>query len=989
MTDQNPSHSIKPRNCDEASKAVLGAPLMRLHASGAEEHEDDFAEFAQALRDSGQTVLVEELDKDEQLGSFLRAVISLSPYLRTLCKQFPEVVGACRTTTFSAALDGSLLSMNLEGEDLLDEKQVMCRLRTAKRHVALICGLADLGGWWGSDDIGKLISDTADHALKTVVKHLLLKAHYAGKIALPDVSEPVVGSGYCVLAMGKHGAGELNYSSDIDLIVFFDPVAPAVIDRDDSVAMFGRLTRALVKIMQDWTEDGYVFRTDLRLRPDPGSMPVAIPVDLAMHYYESRGQNWERAALIKARAVAGDMEVGERILDELKPFIWRRYLDYAAIADVHSIKRQIQAHKGYTALHVPGHNVKLGRGGIREIEFFVQTQQLIAGGREPDLRGRGTLQMLDMLVEKSWVDEKVSVELKESYLYLRDVEHRLQMINDAQTHTIPEDDDGLLKIAQMCGFETSSEFEAATAQHLNRVEAHYADLFAQEPELTAKLGNLSFTGDDDDPGTLETLGQLGFDRPSAMIAVIRGWHFGRYRAMQSVDARERLTELTPLLLGCFADTGKPDDALIAFDEFLKGLPAGFQLFNLLKANPDLLNLLVLVLGAAPRLAAIITRKPHVFDGLLEPGFFNADISDDVLRDRLANALSSTLNYEDGLDRARQFAAEQRFLIGIRVLSGALPIGQAGQAYATLADVMVQAMLDFVRAEFESRHGKIGGANLAVVGMGNLGTRELTAGSDLDLIALYEFDEENDTSDGERPLHASQYFGRLTQRLIAAMSAPTAEGVIYELDFRLRPSGNSGPLATTLMSFSRYQKNEAWTWERLAMTRARAIAGEPEFLNRVQGEVRASITGDTRARAVPKEIIDMRFLMDKERPPKSIWDVKLAQGGLVDLEFLAQWAILLGEAPPGSTTREVLAAITFGEAAADDLVEAYDFFVTILQISRICLTETVDPENAPAGLLEILLRVLNMPDIRSAEVELKRFQEMVRRSFKAALVDQPS
>ena len=470
-----------------------------------------------------------------------------------------------------------------------------------------------------------------------------------------------------------------------------------------------------------------------------------------------------------------------------------------------------------------------------------------------------------------------------------------------------------------------------------------------------------------------------------MIAIIRGWHFGRYRAMQSVDARERLTEITPSLLDCFSETGNPDDALLAFDEFLKGLPAGFQLFNLLKANPHLLKLLVMVLGAAPRLAAIITRRPHVFDGLLEPGFFNAEISADVLSGRLANALSSARDYEDGLDRARQFAAEQRFLIGIRVLSDTLPPVQAGRTFAVLADVMVQSMLDFVREEFERRHGKVGNARLAIVGMGNLGTQELTAGSDLDLIALYEFDEASDTSDGERPLHASQYFARLTQRLIAAMSAPTAEGVIYELDFRLRPSGNSGPLATTLQSFCRYQKEEAWAWERLALTRARAVAGDPAFMQLVQAEIKDLITAKEGTSKDREDVRKMRILMDEERPAKSNWDVKLAKGGLVDLEFIAQWAVLSGDARAGGSTKDVLEALAEDrKATGEHLVEAHELYTKILQISRICLADIYEPSTAPAGLTEQLLRDLDMPDIKHVEAELSRLQKLTRAAFDAVL-----
>ena len=441
--------------------------------------------------------------------------------------------------------------------------------------------------------------------------------------------------------MGKLGAHELNFSSDIDLIVFFDPDAPAIIDPIDATDLFARLTRRLVRILQDRTEHGYVFRTDLRLRPDPGSTPLAIPVEAALNYYEGRGQNWERAAMIKARPVAGDIEAGEAFLKELQPYVWRKYMDYAAIADVHSIKRQIHAHKGHGEIAVKGHNVKLGRGGIREIEFFVQTQQLIAGGRFPELRGRETVPMLGQLASRGWITAEARDALTRQYWFLRRVEHAIQMVADEQTHTLPEDDEGLERIARMLGFaDAATHSRRRSAHRCMQVERHYAALFETAPELSSGIGNLVFTGDVDDPDTLETLAGLGFQRPSDICRVIRGWHFGRYRATQSAEARERLTELTPALLEAFGQTRRADEALIRFDEFLAGLPAGIQLFSLLQSNPALLKLLATIMGAAPRLAAIITRRPHVFDGLLDPALLSELPNRAYLSARLAAFLES-------------------------------------------------------------------------------------------------------------------------------------------------------------------------------------------------------------------------------------------------------------------------------------------------------------------------------------------------------------
>ncbi len=914
------------------------------------------------------------------VDSFLASVFDLSPYLFDLACKHQETVAHC-CQSFTAARDAALNEADLTGEALLDQNSVMQSLRHMKQRIALVCGLADLGGWWSCNRVTETLAETADKALQTTVRHLLLAYHASGKLRLPNEEVPEEGCGYAVFAMGKHGAMELNYSSDTDLIVFFDPNAPAVVDPVESVALFARFTKSLIKIMQERTSDGYVFRTDLRLRPDPGSMPLAVPIGAALAYYESRGQNWERAALIKARLVAGDTETGDLILRELTPFVWRRYLDYAAIADIHSIKRQIQAHKGYTGLNVAGHNVKLGRGGIREIEFFVQTQQLIAGGRLPALRGRKTLEMLTALVEHGWIEQAVCDDLTAAYHYLRDVEHRIQMVADEQTHIVPSDEEGLKRLAGMCGFRNVDAFTKATQHHLTLVETHYADLFADAPTLSGGLGNLSFTGDDDDPGTLETLAGLGYERPSSIIALVRGWHFGRYRAMQTVEAREHLTELTPVLLQAFAKGGRPDETATAFDGFLKGLPAGFQLLSLLRANPEILSLLALVLSAAPRLADTITRRSHVFDSLLEPGFFE-DLPDaERLADSLARSLRQASGYEDGLDRARIFAAEQKFLIGIRLLSFAVPLGRAGEAYSLLADVTLTAMVEWVHQEFQKRHGVVAGGAFAVVGMGNLGTRELTAASDLDLIMLYEHDNEHDESDGEKPLHVTQYYARLTQRLIAAMSAPTAEGTIYELDFRLRPSGNSGPLATSLRSFKKYQHENAWTWERMALTRARVVCADGEFGERVR-EVIDEIVAEPRSEArTAADILEMRMLMDQERPPVHAWDVKLQKGGLIDIEFLAQWSVLTGVSPKAGTTREVVSSLEAGLQNSDvNLRVAFDAFSNVAQLLRLCLDQSVSPEDWPRGLIDLILKEMDLPDIGAALATLTGMQKQVRGLF---------
>ncbi|MCJ8308656.1 MAG: bifunctional [glutamine synthetase] adenylyltransferase/[glutamine synthetase]-adenylyl-L-tyrosine phosphorylase [Hyphomicrobiales bacterium] len=978
---------IKPHLSEDISGARLVDPPLGLTPVDAKASARLWEDWVQKARDKGQGGFVDVISGDVPLSGFLQAAFELSPYLRDLANKHPDTVAQCHNEGFDAALQDCLAAFDEAGYHAQDEAALSTSLRIAKRKAALICGLADLGGWWSWRQVSQAISDTADHAVQATVRHLLHNAHMSGKLQLPDPDHPDVGSGYFVLAMGKHGAVELNFSSDIDLIVLFEPNAEAVVDPDESVKLFVRLTRSLVRILQERTADGYVFRTDLRLRPDPGSMPLAIPVPIALNYYESRGQNWERAALIKARTVAGDVAAGDRFLHELTPFIWRRYLDYAAIADVHSIKRQIQTHRGYNEVAVPGHNVKLGRGGIREIEFFVQTQQLIAGGRNPVLRERRTLEMLQLLVAHSWIDAPVAEDLAASYAFLRDVEHRLQIVADDQVHTLPEDKGELKHIAHLCGV-TPKTFATRLVAHLEQVESHYAALFASGDQLSTEFGNLSFTGDDDDPGTIESLQSMGFEEPARVIKIIKGWHYGRHPVVQSATAREQLTALTPALLKAFVVTEQADETLWAFDTFLQGLPSGVQLFSVLQANAKLLDLLALVLSAAPRLAQIITRRPHVFDGVLEPGFFDIKPSVEHWKQALDRSLDQARDYEDGLDRVRIFAAEQRFHIGIRLISGAATPLEAGEMFSLLAETLLVAMANWVERVFVEEHGRVPGADYAIVAMGNLGTHELTAGSDLDVMLIYEYPQDTDESDGRRPLHASQYYGRFTQRLIAAMNAPTAQGVVYELDFRLRPNGAAGPLATSLMALQRHYREEAWTWEKLALTRARVLGEESPFADKVASVIRESITQNCDVPTMAKDILEMRALMDKERPAKSTWDVKLAKGGLIDIEFLTQAEILFSRVERGRTIAETLQELSAAELQNDNVTlhDTHANYLGVIQVLRLCLDGETHPQEGPRAMVDLLLRQLDLPDLKSAEAFLKDSQRAVRQVFMERLKD---
>ncbi|MFP5075711.1 bifunctional [glutamine synthetase] adenylyltransferase/[glutamine synthetase]-adenylyl-L-tyrosine phosphorylase [Rhizobium sp. YIM 134829] len=985
---ERPAPESRPPH-DEAARlgALARNPIMPMSKAEAKAGLADLRALAREA-----PALAPFLEDAAAVRDFLVAAFSLSPYLRDAAALRPAVLAELLATPLNVFLEARIASARnaWQGEGVSDG-EIMTRLRRAKREMALALALADLARLSDAKASARDLSRFAGAAVSAVVDHLLLGAHKAGQIHLADERRPSAGSGVIVLGMGKLGAGELNFSSDIDLVVFYEPQAAGFADPSDAPEIFARLLRRLIRILQERTGDGYVFRTDLRLRPDPGATPLAIPVEAALIYYEGRGQNWERAAFIKAQPVAGDLEAGAGFLRELRPFVFRKYLDYAAIADIHSIKRQIHAHKGHGEIAVKGHNVKLGRGGIREIEFFVQTQQLIAGGRTPSLRGRETEAMLAELAREGWIDGQTRDELTAAYWFLRDVEHRIQMVHDEQSHVLPTSEAELKRIALMMGFADARSFSEALSKVLRRVERRYAQLFEREASLTTESGNLVFTGQSDDPDTLETLRRLGYERPEDISRVLRTWHNGRYRATQSVEARERLTELTPALLKVFGESRRADEALLRFDGFLRQLPAGIQLFSLLGNNPGLLSLLVTIMSSAPRLAEIVAARPHVFDGLLDRRLLAERPERAALAARLVDFLAPARHYEDRLDRLRIFAAEQRFLLGIRLLTGVLDGEASGEALTDLADLVIAAALEAVEAEMVAAHGVIPGGRLALIAMGKAGSRELTAGSDIDLILIYDHDDEQVESDGPRPLDPTRYYARLTQRLIAALSAPTAEGVLYAVDMRLRPSGNKGPVATRMPAFARYQQEEAWTWEHLALTRARAIAGDAGLMAEATAVFAAILSAPRDPRQTAKDVAEMRALIDKEKAPDGAWDLKLIPGGLVDLEFSAQFMMLMAAgrgiaAPPsGTPTRAVLAQLGpqfLSPEDAETLTHALHLMTALSQVLRLCLDDPFEPEEAPAGLIDLLCRAGDAPDMKVLEAELRGLGKSVRRIFTA-------
>ncbi len=867
----------------------------------------------------------------------LAAIFGNSPFLTGVAAREWEFLTELVQHGADAVFDEIIADMRTASIDGENQAGLMRRLRIARRRVALLAAVADFAGAWDLERQMQGLTQFAEAAIDAALRHLLraVQGTPFPADARPDES------GLIVLGMGKLGGGELNYSSDIDLILLYDPalattMAPAV-ERDVLHGFFNRLARELVRILDERTGDGYVFRTDLRLRPDPRSTPLVMSVAAALGYYESVGQNWERAALIKARPVAGDRIAGAGFLAELQPYIWRRHLDFAAIADIHSIKRQIQAHRGGGRIAINGHDIKVGRGGIREIEFFAQTQQLIWGGRRRDLRVGTTCEALRRLAAAGRIDAEAAATLIDSYRFLRRVEHRLQMVDDAQTHRLPPNAEGIARLAVFLGYATPEAFTAEMVGVLTLVERHYAELFEEAPSL-AGPGNLVFTGADDDPATLATLSQMGFAEPSAVAGMVRDWHHGRMRATRSQRAREILTELVPELLRIFGATAQPDAALSRFDEFLSRLPAGVQLFSLFHANPGLLRLVADVMAEAPLLAESLARRPALLEAVLGADFFAVPPDRVGLAADLDNVLAGARHFEETLDLLRRWANERRFQVGIQLLHRTLDGAAAGVVLADIAEAVLTALVPPVAADFIRQHGAVPGGEFAVLTMGRLGSREMTLASDLDLILIYDAppgtDGGSDASGGPRPLAISTYYARLTQRLIAALTAPTAEGRLYEVDMRLRPSGASGPIASRLDAFARYQREAAWTWEHMALTRARPVAGDRALGTRIETAIAEALTIPRDPARLVADVAEMRERVAGEHPHPAPWDLRNRRGGLVDLEFIAQY-LMLREAShaPRVLRRDTSAALAALHEAGALPPQAFQVLADALNLLR--------------------------------------------------------
>ena len=908
----------------------------------------------------------------------LAPAFAASPYLAGLARRWPDRLRLTLEATPEDRL-AAILSATTGLDGGADEAKAPLRWLKAELH--LLTALADLGGVWDLDAVTDALSRFADASAQAALRAVAHDQRERGKLvsAADDPRGPI--PGLFGLAMGKHGAFELNYSSDIDISLFWEPEAleSALAEGVEPQKFCDRAAHALASLMQERTGDGYVFRFDLRLRPDPASTPPVVAAPMALAYYESVGQNWERAAFIKARPVIGDLAAGTHFLKALRPFIWRRSLDYPAILDIQSIKRQIHVHKTGEGMEAAGANLKLGRGGIREIEFFAQTQQLILGGRDPGLRSPRTVDALAALRDAGHVTPEACAGLTAAYIELRGLEHRVQMLDDEQTHILPADPVRRAMVAALAGEGDRAAFDHRVETLLVGVNRTYGELFEGEEALSSPYGSLVFTGVENDPETLATLGRMGFTEPAGVADTIRSWHHGRIPATRSARGRELFTRLAPRLLTALADTGAADAAFRRFAVFFAGLNSGVQVQALFLAQSKLFELVVGVMAFAPRLARTLGRYPAALDSMLDARFGRAIDEDSGLVAQMQADAAAAPDFETALDIARRVHREQMFRIGIQTLTGRAGPEAAGRAYTALADAVMAALAPAAMAEAVRQGGTLPGGAVAVVALGKAGSREMTASSDLDLMTVYDAPAEA-ASDG-KGWAAGVFYSRFTQRLIAALSAHTAEGGLYEVDMRLRPGAAKGPVSLRLSAVEDYYATEADTWEFMALTRARIVwTDDPAFGARAAASLEAILRRPRPGVDVVADARRMRELMARERPGQGAWDLKLAPGGQVDAEFVAQVRQLTAAATGGPLTVSTL------EALADEpaLAEAWRLQQALSQILGAAFDERPDPDQEPEGFRKRLAEAADMADFETLKARLAEVRIAARAAFESAL-----
>jgi [glutamine synthetase] adenylyltransferase / [glutamine synthetase]-adenylyl-L-tyrosine phosphorylase len=866
---------------------------------------------------------------DPAIRDALNRARANSPFLAHLIDRQPDLVAIIQTGDFDAALAAAF---TVPAENIGE------RLRKIRSGIALITAIADLSGIWDLTRVTQTLSDFADIALDTAIA--------------AAIEERVPGSpnkGFTIIALGKHGGRELNYSSDIDPIFLFDPKTLPRREGEDPAESAVRIGKRVIDLLATTDENGYVFRVDMRLRPSPEVSPIALPVEAAIGYYESSALAWEQAAFIRARVCAGDRVLGEYFMRSIQSFIWRRSLDFGQLKNIRDMSAQIRDHYSRGQVLGLGYDLKRGRGGIRECEFYAQAHQLIHGGRDTRLRMADTREALSALAEAERIDPADAAALSDAYTALRTIEHRLQMVNDRQTHAIPDKQHDLDNIAQLHGMSDGEVLLSELTAHVEQVQAIYDILAGPQTASTPRIAGEGLPLEDQ-------LSGLGFANPADIAHRLNRWRSGKVRAIRSEAAREAFEAVLHAILAALAKAPDPERAIARFDNMIEVLPSAVNFFLLLQARPALLQLVADILSYAPVLAEALGRRAELLDGLIDASAL--ELPDGTASHvRAMNQKTDGQDYQSILDNVRTYVGEQRFSLGVQLIEGRHDPLAIARCYAHLAQAATQVLTQATVAEFEVTHGKVAGGELLILALGRLGGEALTHASDLDLILLFTGNYETE-SDGPKPLGATQYFNRLAQRVVAALSVPTASGALYEVDTRLRPSGAKGLLCASLDSFALYQRTEAWTWEHMALTRARPVFGSVQGRGQLQVIVDDILNMPRETERLKSDITNMRSEMATHKPPKGTLDVKAMRGGLVDIEFIIHALQLEYHHGLMPQLDQAAKGLLAAGLLSPQVAEAQDLLSRLLVILRLVAPDC-EPPPEPARAL--IARCLDLPD----------------------------
>ncbi len=844
-----------------------------------------------------------------------------APFLARALERQPELAALLE----AGDGDGALEWARQAGESAPSTDIALRRERLA---YATALAIGDLASAFPLDFVMVELSDLADRALDLAINDAILR-----RVEDADLR------GLIALGLGKHGAHELNYSSDIDPILLYEPETLPRRDRDEPGEAAQRYAREIVKTLSENTAEGYVFRVDLRLRPASEVSPLAISTNAALTHYESSALAWERAAYIRARACAGDITAGEDFLDTIKPFVWRSSLDFGAIDEIRRLTERIRSNYKGTNEIGPGYNLKHGRGGIREVEFFAQTHQLIHGGRDLSLRLRGTRAALDALAAAGRIDAEEARSLGEAYDRLRVVEHRLQMVNDQQTHALPAGA-ALDAVARLDGLRNGAELIEDLRQVTGQVARAYdrlLDVGSDAAPVHPAPANLS-----------DRLQALGMAEPDRLAERVTGWRDGRYQALKSSAALDAFDAMLPDLLEAFASADDPERAMLRWEGVLSNASSAVNFFRLLEARPGLFDQLMAVLTLAPTLAEELGRRPELLDTLIDASAMDLPGDIETIAARM-EAGDAARDYERQLDRIRIVTGELRFALGLQLVQGVHDPLDIAAALSRTAEAGLQVAHKAAGAEFARKHGRIADSELMVLGLGRLGGGALTHASDLDIIYLFTGGTSAE-SDGGRSLGGTHYYNRLAQRVSAALSVPTAHGALYEVDTRLRPQGSQGPLAVTLEAFAKYQREAAWTWEHMALTRARVLVGSESARTELEAIIADVLTQKRDPGQLRKDVLKMRSEMAEHKPVKGPLDVKLMRGGLVDLEFMVHFLQLLNGIALQPDLGKALDELVAAGLLSSDTRGAHDLMSRLLIAGRLLAPDLAVPPPASAQAL---------------------------------------